>query len=838
MDIDLELYRHEVRVSTHPLVRLSAIDISPDRPQWTMVFIHGFGGYAGQWKYQLRKFSNANRVIALDLRGHGQSDKPSGEYSMAELQRDLETALEVLGVKDKIVLIGHSFGGAIVAEYAFHHPERIARLVLVASSGEYKINPFIRFALRLPLSLLRLLYPFAKRNLGAPPQVLKPLYANAMSKWNGWSIFHSLAAPTMVIRGHRDDVFEKTHFEEVARSITGAEDVNVGSSGHLVMLERREAVNRALERFLEENKKSWRDPNITTETTARAALVRERPWLAHYEDGVPYTVGVPRIPLHHFLRSAARRFPLHIALNFEGAWITYRRLNQESNRFANALRSLGVDKGDRVMILLPNLPQLVIAFYGALKAGAAAVFTFPLTEPDELIRQVRETGAKVLVTLTKFGETAKRVKAETGLPHVIFANAGDYLPPLKQVVFRVRIEKRDDGRNVRADHLDFPLERGMHLWSRILYTHSGKSPQVESSPDDLAVIQYTSGTVGAPKGVMLSHRNLAANTLQARHWFTDAREGRERVLCALPFSHSYGLTAALNLPISLGAMLILKATFAPEDILKTIKWLRPTLFPGVPNMYVAINSFPGARKFGIDSIKACLSGSAPLPVEVQEEFERLTRGRLVEGYGLSEASPVTHANPLNGRRKVGSIGVPLPSTEAKIVDLASGKDAPPGQIGELAVRGPQVMLGYWRNPEDTRRVIRNGWLLTGDVARMDEEGYFQLIARKAEMWYPSKPRQSAEETPAFPRDVEEVLFEVPQVKEVAVVAIANQPIAFVIANKDRPTADSLIAYCKRRLPPELVPRLVIFVDDFPRSFIGKVLRRELARRYEGEVENR
>jgi long-chain acyl-CoA synthetase len=240
------------------------------------------------------------------------------------------------------------------------------------------------------------------------------------------------------------------------------------------------------------------------------------------------------------------------------------------------------------------------------------------------------------------------------------------------------------------------------------------------------------------------------------------------------------------------------------------------------------------RRFGISSIKACISGSAPLPVEVQEAFEKLTHGRLVEGYGLTEASPVTHGNPLKGQRKVGSIGVPFPSTEARVVDLRrSKKEVPIGQIGELAVRGPQVMLGYWQNMEETRRVLTpDGWLLTGDVAQMDREGYFRIIARKADMWYPSKP-----EEPAFPRDVEEVLFEVPQVKEAAVVAIAGQPIAFVIARAERPTSELLLAYCKRRLPPELVPRLVIFVDDFPRTFIGKVLRRELAKRYEERVKD-
>jgi long-chain acyl-CoA synthetase len=326
---------------------------------------------------------------------------------------------------------------------------------------------------------------------------------------------------------------------------------------------------------------------------------------------------------------------------------------------------------------------------------------------------------------------------------------------------------------------------------------------------------------------MLSHRNLVANALQTRHWLPDAREGAERFLCVLPFTHSYGLTTTLNVPISLGATLILQPRFEVAAILKAVQRYRPTIFPGVPQMYVAIKDFPGVRKYGISSIRACISGSAPLPVEVQEAFEKLTRGRLVEGYGLTEASPVTHANPLNGQRKVGSIGVPFPSTEARIVDLRRGKqEMPTGQIGELAVRGPQVMLGYWQKPEETGRVLSpDGWLLTGDVAQMDADGYFRIIARKADMWYPTKPGE-----PAFPRDVEEVLFEVPQVKEAAVVAVAGQPIAFVIAKKERPTSDALIAYCKRRLPPELVPRLVVFVDDFPRTFIGKVLRRELAKR--------
>ena len=366
-------------------------------------------------------------------------------------------------------------------------------------------------------------------------------------------------------------------------------------------------------------------------------------------------------------------------------------------------------------------------------------------------------------------------------------------------------------------------------WVDLLAGKSNKSPSVDVAPQDLAVIQYTGGTTAQPKGVMLSHRNLVANALQTRHWLPEVIEGKERFLCVVPIFHSYGLTTAMNVPVSLGAAMILKTQFQVLDVLKMIKRDQPTIFPGVPSMYMAINNFRGARDYGIKSIKACISGSAPLPVEVQETFEKLTKGRLVEGYGLTEASPVTHANPLGEKRKVGTIGVPLPSTEAMILDLAQrNKRVKQGQIGELAVRGPQVMSGYWKDTRGTKEVLtEDGWLLTGDVAQVDEDGYYRIVARKADMWYPDKPSN-----PAFPRDIEEVIYEIPQVKEVAVVAIANHPFAFVITGKDRPTAEAVIAYCKRRLPSNLVPRFVMFMEEFPRTFIGKVLRRELAKRYE------
>jgi long-chain acyl-CoA synthetase len=328
---------------------------------------------------------------------------------------------------------------------------------------------------------------------------------------------------------------------------------------------------------------------------------------------------------------------------------------------------------------------------------------------------------------------------------------------------------------------------------------------------------------------MLTHRALLANALQTRHWITNLHEGRETMLAVLPFSHSYGMTAAMNVPIALGARIVILPNFVTLDVLKHIKRYKPTLFPGVPTMYMAINQFKGVRKYGISSIKACISGAAPLPIEVQEAFEKLTRGRLVEGYGLTEASPITHANPLHGLRKVGTIGIPIPGTAARILDLVTGDPLPAGQIGELAVRGPQIMQGYWGKSEESESVLTDdGWLLTGDIARMDEDGYFQIISRRKEMILAGKYH-------VYPRDVEEVLYEHPGVKEVAVVGLTvagnngEQRIkAYVVPRPGTNLTDKeLIALCKRRLQEYAVPWEVEFRHELPKSFVGKVLRRLL-----------
>ncbi|MBI3287541.1 MAG: long-chain fatty acid--CoA ligase [Chloroflexi bacterium] len=546
----------------------------------------------------------------------------------------------------------------------------------------------------------------------------------------------------------------------------------------------------------------------------------QRPWLRHYELGVPHTILLPNQPLHRYLERSASRYPQRTALIFYGSKMSYEELERRANRFANALIDLGVRQGDRAMILLPNTPQCVIAYYGALKAGAIVVLSNPLYAEGELERQVRDCGSETLITLSHFYPMARRVRERTGLKRTIVTHIADYMTLHRRLLLTWTRHPKDGQR------IDGRGDIGSYHFLDLLKGYPADAPALEIRPEDVAVIQYTGGTTDLPKGIMLTHRNLVANIVQMRHWITDVREGREVFLAVLPFSHVYGMTACMNLAISLGSALILLPTFVTREVLEHIRAYRPTLFPGVPTMYMAINNHPGVRRFGLSSIRACVSGAAPLPIEVQEAFEKLTRGKLVEGYGLTEASPVTHATPLNGLRKTGSIGIPLPSTEAKIVDLESGAELPPGGIGELAVRGPQVMLGYWNRPEETREVLRDGWLYTGDIASLDEDGYFRIIDRKKDMIIAGRYN-------VYPRDVEEVLYEHPQVFEVAVVGIPpwdeNQVVKAYVVLKEgqKASAEEIIAFCRNRLESHAVPQVVEFRRELPKTLVGKVLRRVL-----------
>ncbi len=810
VELDLNLYRREVAVTEGGTpVRLSVIDVAPQAIQRTLVFLHGFGGHALQWAPQLQALAAENRVIAIDLRGHGLSDCPGGPYDLDTLVTDVERALRALEVGRPFVLLGHSFGGALAALYAHRHPQDVERLVLVATAARLRLHRGLEWVFRLPAPFLERVRGTLKRHFFAPARVLKSMYFDAMCRWDGDQVFPALSQPTLVIQGHRDIVFPKGDYRRVARLLPQAEEVIVPVSAHLVQLERAEAVTRAIRRFLTPMPLSWRDATAHT-----APLTAERPWVRFYDPGVPATVVVPDQPLHRFLDSAVRRFARRPALRFEGKTISYASFEERANRCANALLGLGVQRGDRVALLLPNVPQFAVACFGAWRAGAVIVPLDPRLPDGEIRRLLEASGARVLVALDEHAERAADLWSlrRTGERVLVLTGRGD---EVGRPGWR--------GRRVPDD------ATSVLRWPEWLAAAGYARPRLRVNPDDLAAILPTGGTTAPSRAVMLTHRNLVANTVQTRHWFANAREGHEVVLAALPLSHAYGLMTCLTVPVALAASVVLLTAFDPEQVARTIQHERPSLFPGVPAMYVALNALPDVRRYGFDSITACLSGSTGLPLEVQEAFEKLTRGRLVEGYGLTEASPITHANPLFGTRKVGTIGVPLPNTDARIVHLDDpDRVLGPGEIGELQVRGPQVMRGYWQDERATAAALRpDGWLRTGDLARVDADGFFQVVERRADAV------RGPDGSLLLPRDVEEVLYEHPAVREAAAVIIRRGEevtvrAAVVPAEPGHPPdPEALREWLARRLPPHLVPAEIALREALPRTLVGKVVRRAL-----------
>ncbi len=819
IQLDYSLYRVAVPIRGLSGVALSVVDIWPEGAEKTIVFVHGYAGCAETWEYQINHFSRQHRVVAPDLRGHGQSDAPLTQYTMPELIADLNTIAEELDLPEKFVLAGHSFGGSICAEYAHAHPERLEKLILIATAGEYPLPRGASWLSRIPTAAFRPWWKFRPR-WNAEIHVMKRMMLNNMRQWQGWSLLQNIRTPTLIITGERDRYFPRQVFEKVTQTMPGAEVIDVGASKHKVQLERHQAVNRAIERFIcagpEGRRISWREQATCPEPSAN------RPWLKSYGQHTPHTVPIPRQPLHRFLEAAADNVPKQTATVFYGSKLTYQQLDRRVNQFAHALHGLGIRPGDRIMVVLPNVPQMIVAYYAALKIGGVVVLPNPDADGQQIIGQLRETGAKVLVTLREFGGLARAVHAHVPLT-LVFADVREAVSPLVYRQLLARWEAAGLGEQDKADR-----SYGGYLMRRLMMDAAWEPPDTRVSSDDLAAILYTSGTTDEPKGVCLTHANLVANALQTRHWIPDLHYGRETFLAVIPLTHSYGMTTTMNIPIALGATIVLLPVFELKQVLQHIKQFKPTIFPGVPSIYMAINQAPGVRSYGLSSIKACVSGAAPLPIEVQEAFEKLTRGRLVEGYGLTEASPVTHVNPLEGVRKAGSMGIPIPNTDAKIVDLVTGEDLSPGQIGELLVRGPQVMRGYW-NQEDTcndESVLKDGWLYTGDVAVMDADGYFQIISRK-------RDAIMAGDYSVYPRDVEEVLYENSKVMEVAVVGVqsgeSGQKVkAFVVPRPGTSLSkEELLNLCRQRLEEYAVPWDIEFREELPKSFVGKVLRRML-----------
>jgi long-chain acyl-CoA synthetase len=840
--IDLDLYRTEVSVSIAPRVRLSVIDAGPRGAEHTILFLHGFGGYALQWEKQLARFVESCRVVAPDLRGHGLSDHPDSLYTMPELVGDLERVVEQLQLPKQFIVVGHSFGGAIAASYTIQNPARVEKLILIGTASNFKMGIEQEVLARLPIQAFELLRQRLPVQYNAPFFVMRRMYTDTVAPFDGKQVFPQVRVPTLIILGVRDLVFEQARYEEVADLIPNAQLAKISVSAHMVQLERSDAVNRAIQRFMRQDTSpesvSWREGR----QVEKIKLLQKRPWLAHYEDDVPYTLYYPTQPLFTFLDIAARRFPSATATVFYGSTLSYRSLRRQANRFANGLTQLGIEPGDRVALHLPNCPQFVIGYYGALKAGAVVVNLNPQSDAEELKHHLEDSGARALLTLHSAYPALSKLQAPT-LEHIILTDLGEYVSHVRRYFLR--------GRNYLPPTplLDKAPPPGVHYLQKFLDAANKETPLVHVSPHDLALIQYSTGTTDLPKGVMLTHANLVANTMQLRHWLPDVTEGQERILAALPLAHSYAMTTAMNFAVAIAGAILLLPTTHTGQMLEAIQLYHPSIFPGVPSLFLAINQFPNARKFGVRYIRACLSGAAPLPLEVQEAFEKITRGRLVEGYGLTEASPVTHANPIFGDAVPGTIGLPLPDTDAKIVDMETGWDLPVGEIGELVVRGPQVMKGYWNNSAQTERALRDGWLYTGDIARMDAEGYFTFIDRKSDLIYKNGQM-------IFPRDIEEVLFEHPKVSEAAVVGIRHReredrakaearsekretkrqlPItdheiikAYIVPKRgEKPTPDEILKFARSRLPEASVPDEIEFRTELPKTFVGKVFKRKL-----------
>ncbi|MGE0488154.1 MAG: AMP-binding protein [Vulcanimicrobiota bacterium] len=542
--------------------------------------------------------------------------------------------------------------------------------------------------------------------------------------------------------------------------------------------------------------------------------VESGPWNEHYDAGVDLTLEVPDQSLGQRLLATAERWPRRAAVWSPRGWLSYQQLLSETQKFAAVLAGLGVRAGDRVLLMLPNSAQFVVAYYGVLWRGAIAVVARLDSEPEDLHRQLIDSAPSVAVMGRPLPEGLDQAIRRSGPDHLILASGREYNRSLRRWFRRAvaTVLSRRRGRKVLR-------------WGSLMREASDGFPFEPVPPEAPAAVLYTGGTTGPPRGVVLSHRSLMANSMQLAAWDPKMGKRHERVLVALPLSHSYGLSAALGLSVEVGGTLILTQSQDPDVVLDLASRFKPTLFPGIPALYAALLRRPNLRSYRLHSIRACISGAAPLPVELQEGFEKVTKGRLVEGYGLTEAGPVTHANPIYGRRRAGSIGLPLPGTRAKVVSLDSGEEVGPGRVGELWVRGPQLMSGYWNDPTTTGEVLIDGWLRTGDLAQMDSDGYFFLINRLSEVIDLPDRR-------VFPRDVEEILFEHPAVMDAAAAGSPSEDsrevVAFAVLAPGRSVSEpELLAFCRRRLPDGMAPARVVFMERLPRSSFGKLLRRQL-----------
>ena len=556
-----------------------------------------------------------------------------------------------------------------------------------------------------------------------------------------------------------------------------------------------------------------------------------RPWHRHYDPGVPATLDYPDLVLPDLLARSAAQYPDKAALLYFGRSLTFGELDRVSDRLAAGLQEMGVAKGDRVSVFLPNCPQTVIAYQAIWKAGAVAVPANPLYTASEVAHQIADAGSKVAFCLTLNYPRLREARPRTALEQVVVTNVKEYFPPLLRTLFTLAREGKGGHR------VDFSGDPGTQWFQEVIAAAPQAPEPVAIDPGDLAVLMYTGGTTGTPKGAMLTHRNMVSNSRQCQAWSTGLVEPDEIMLTALPLTHSFALTICMNHSIDRGYTHVIVPD--PRDLpglLKAIDKHRPTFVPGVPALYAALANHPAVRKhrYDLTSVKQCMSGAAGLPPEVQRRFQEVTGGRLIEGYGLSEASPVTHSNPLGPHDRIGTIGIPFPDTDCRIVDEETETSVlGPGERGVLCVSGPQVMAGYWNRPDETATTLvpdADGtvWLHTGDVAVMDPDGFFHIVDRKKDLILAGGGLN------VYPREIEDVLYQHPAVAEAAVIGVPphspDQRVkAYIVLRPGTAaTEEDIVEFCRAHLARFKVPKFVEFRDALPKTFVGKILRRELS----------
>ncbi len=546
----------------------------------------------------------------------------------------------------------------------------------------------------------------------------------------------------------------------------------------------------------------------------------DRPWLKSYDPEVPATLDYEKIPLFKYLDRAAHKWPKRTAFVFKNWSITYAKLKQLSEVFAANLKAAGVHKGDRVGLMLPNLPQTIIAFWGVNRCGAIGVMTNPLYMETEIVHQFQDADVRVCITLDLLWPKLSKLRDSIPVEKFFITTVGDGLKFPLNTLYKLQSMKNKTAPKV-------PYDGNSIIPFKNLLKGRDKYTDTKVSAEDTALLQYTGGTTGVAKGCVLTHNNLSANMQQCQSMMHTLGQQQETFIGILPYFHIYGLTTCLTWPTSMGATLAPFPRYVPMDVLKGIQKLKPTVFPGAPSLYISLLQQKDIDKYDLTSINVCCSGSAPMPVEYMTQFKEKTGTAITEGYGLTEASPVTHFNPVQGQSKDGSIGLPFPDTDAKIVDMDVGGEAlPAGKRGELVVRGPQVMKGYYNRPDATADVLRNGWLYTGDIAYMDEEGYFFIVDRKKDLIISGGYN-------IYPREIDEVLHTHPKIKEAVSVGIPNEARgemvkAYVIVEDgEKLSRSDVIAFCREKLANYKVPRRVEFRKELPKTMVGKVLRRAL-----------